>query len=219
MYLPSVARVQEEHGNLKWKRDNDVREIDGPVTKRKVFSLCGRLTGHLPVCGWLRPAVSFLKRKANEAADAWDDVIEDSLVNGLIEEIMTQINTDDPARGQWDVKGNEVTVWADASMLALGVVLEIEGEVVEDGCWLRPTDGTHINMAELDAALKGVNMAILWGAKRVRLMTDSRTVYHWITDLLSGKARQALDWAGNWHGNDRANDDAKQRPDTVSHPV
>ncbi|XP_043198082.1 uncharacterized protein LOC122368321 [Amphibalanus amphitrite] len=182
-------RVQEEHGNLKWKRDNDVREIDGPVTKRKVFSLCGRLTGHLPVCGWLRPAVSFLKRKANEAADAWDDVIEDSLVNGLIEEIMTQINTDDPARGQWDVKGNEVTVWADASMLALGVVLEIEGEVVEDGCWLRPTDGTHINMAELDAALKGVNMAILWGAKRVRLMTDSRTVYHWITDLLSGKAR------------------------------
>ena len=182
-------RVWGEQDRLEWKRDNDVREIVGPVTKRKVFSLCGQLTGHLPVCGWLRPAASFLKRRANEAASAWDDVINDPEVDQLIEEIVRKVKTDDPARGRWDTKGDEVTVWVDASMLALGMVIEVDGEVVEDGCWLRPGDGTHINLAELDAALKGVNMAILWGARRIRLMTDSRTVFHWITDLLSGKAR------------------------------
>ena len=182
-------RVWEEQDGLKWKRDNNVREIVGPVTKRKVFSLCGQLTGHLPSCGWLRPAASFLKRRANEAASAWDDVIDDPQVQRLIDEIMKRVAAEDPARGRWDVKGDEVTVWVDASMLALGVVMEVGGEVVEDGCWLRHDDGMHINLAELEAALKGVNMAILWGASRIRLMTDSRTVFHWISDLLSGKAR------------------------------
>ena len=80
-------------------------------------------------------------------------------------------------------------MWVDASMLALGVALEVAGEIVEDGCWLRPNDGTHINIAELDAAIKGVNLAILWGMSHIQLMTDSRTVYHWVTDTLSGKAR------------------------------
>ena len=157
-------RVLEEHGALEWKRDNDVREIAGPLTKRKVFSLCGQLTEHLPVCGWLRPAASFLKRKVNEAAKAWDDVIGDVQLGRLTEEIMTKVRTGDPARGRWNASGGQMTVWVDASMLALGVVLEVDGEVVEDGCWLRPDDGAHINMAELDAALKGVNMAILWGS-------------------------------------------------------
>ena len=106
-----------------------------------------------------------------------------------IEEITKKVATDDPARGRLDVKGDEVTVWVDASMLALGVAIEVDGEVVEDVYWLRPSDGTHINMAELDAALKGVNMVIFWGAAKVRLMTDSRTVFHWIADLLGGKAR------------------------------
>ena len=34
-------RVWGERSSLKWKRDNDIPEIVGPVTKRKVFSLCG----------------------------------------------------------------------------------------------------------------------------------------------------------------------------------
>ncbi|XP_043206517.1 uncharacterized protein LOC122372905 [Amphibalanus amphitrite] len=183
-------RVWGEQGALMWKRDNDVREAAGPVTKRKVFSLCGQLTGHLPVCGWLRPATSLLKRRANRAASGWDDEIDDPDVERLMDEIVKRVRAEDPARGRWDVKGDRITVWTDASALAMGVVVEVGDEVVEDGSWLRPDNGVqHINMAELDAALKGVNMAILWGAEKVRLMTDSRTVYHWMTDLLSGRAR------------------------------
>ena len=182
-------RVDGEGTDLRWKRDNEVQDVKRPLTRRSVFSLCGRLTGHLPVCGWLRPASSYLKRRANSASSTWDGPIEDPQVDELVAEVIEKVKAEDPARGRWSVRGDRATVWVDASMLALGVAIEVDGEIVEDGCWLRPNDGTHINIAELDAAIKGVNLAILWGMSHIRLMTDSRTVYHWVTDTLSGKAR------------------------------
>lgn len=43
----------------------------------------------------------------------------------------------------------------DASSLATGVALEIDGDIVEDACWLRPDgDSQHVNLTELDAMLK-----------------------------------------------------------------
>ena len=47
----------------------------------------------------------------------------------------------------------------------------------------------HINLAELDAVVKGFNLAMAWKMKNLTLMTDFQTVYHWIADTLSGKAR------------------------------
>ena len=81
-----------------------------------------------------------------------------------------------------------MTVWVDASSLALGAVL-VNGHVVEDGTWLRHDDASHINMAELDAVVKGMNLAIMWNMKKLHLCTDSLTVYHWISDTLTGRAR------------------------------
>ena len=44
--------------------------------------------------------------------------------------------------------GKEITVWVDASFVATGVALETNGTVIEDACWLRPTnDAQHINLA------------------------------------------------------------------------
>lgn len=72
----------------------------------------------------------------------------------------------------------------------MGVVLESRGTILEDACWLRPTDDSqHINLAELDAMLKGVNLALQWQAKVVHLYTDSLCVYHWLTNTLTGKTR------------------------------
>ena len=181
-------RVSAGEEGLQWRRDNPV-ETEYTLTKRGVFSLCGRLTGHHPVCGWLRPAASYLKRRVNELSDVWDEVITEKSISDMVTEVLEKVAADDPAKGRWDVQGDELTVWTDASSLALGVAIEVEGEIVEDGSWLRRDDGTHINVAELDAVLKGVNMAILWGAKKIRLMTDSQTVYHWIANTLSGKSR------------------------------
>jgi len=181
--------VWGEQGKLSWKRSNVIGEIPSLLTRRSVFSLCGKLVGHLPVCGWLRVATAFVKRRANLLSSTWDEEICDGLLRSMLEDMVQKVKVNDPARGRWDVYGEEATVWVDASSLALGVVIEVDGCVVEDASWLRAEDASHINMAELDAVIKGINMAIMWNVKRLHLKTDSATVYHWISDTLTGKAR------------------------------
>lgn len=57
-------------------------------------------------------------------------------------------------------KMNEATLWVDASSLAMEAVLEVDGKVIEDACWLQQDEGSHINLAELDAAVRSINLAI-----------------------------------------------------------
>ena len=51
-------------------------------------------------------------------------------------------------------------------------------------------------MAELDAAIRGLNLAIVWGAMTVSLRTDSATVHRWLDDAVSGRARLRTSAAG-----------------------
>lgn len=181
--------VWGEPGKLLWRRSNPVGEAPCVLTRRSVFSCCGKLVGHLPVCGWLRAASAFIKRRANMLSSSWDEEIHDECLHFMLRDVYQRLASHDPARGRWDVDGIEATVWVDASSLALGAVLEVGGHVVEDGTWLRHDDAAHINMAELDAVVKGVNMAVMWNMKKLHLCTDSLTVYHWVSDTLTGKAR------------------------------
>ena len=48
----------------------------------------------------------------------------------MIEELLNKVAADDPAKGRWNVAGSDVTVWTDASSLALGVAIELDGEVL-----------------------------------------------------------------------------------------
>ncbi|XP_043225017.1 uncharacterized protein LOC122383025 [Amphibalanus amphitrite] len=108
-------------------------------------------------------------------------------------QVAARIKLADPATGPWCVTGESLVVCTDASSLAGGVVLmdATSGGIIEDGSWLRPEAqaALHINMAELDAALSGVNLAIAWGATTIELRTDSATVAKWIDDALSGRSR------------------------------
>ena len=181
--------VWGERGTLRWKRDNDFGAVPERLTRRSVFSLCGKLTGHYPVCGWLRVAVSYIKRRANGASEGWDDPIVGDDVRVMLTEVVEQVKRSDPASGRWDVAGDKAKVWVDASSLATGVVVEVDGSTIEDASWLRTDDASHINMAELDAVIKGLNVALVWGFKEIELLTDSATVHRWICDGLSGKNR------------------------------
>lgn len=78
----------------------------------------------------------------------------------MLVETVQRVKCSDPARGRWDVNSEEAVVWVDASSLAMGAALEVDGNIVEDACWLRQNDCTHINLAELDAVLRGVNLAV-----------------------------------------------------------
>ena len=86
---------------------------------------------------------------------------------------MDQLECEDPVKGHWDIEGQEAIAWVDASALAYGVVLEVDGHVIVDASWLRKDNVTDINMAELDAVVKGINLALTWEMKHIRIMTDS----------------------------------------------
>ena len=80
---------------------------------------------------------------------------------------------DDPVGGKWlaAVDGS-ICVWTDTSNLATGVVVTANGCVIEDAAWLRrESDTTHINIRELDAAIRGVNLAVKWNFKSFTLKT------------------------------------------------
>lgn len=76
----------------------------------------------------------------------------------------------DPAGGDWCVNGWEINVWVDVSSLAIGVALERHRTVLEDACWLQPENNAqHINLAELDTILKGINLALQWQSQVLHL--------------------------------------------------
>ena len=114
----------------------------------------------------------------------------------MVDDVVRRVSLHDPAGGRRDVSGTIATVWVDASSVALSVALEVNDHIVEDICYLRPDDCSHINMVEMDAALKGLNVAVAWGMTSIRLMTDSVTVHRWIFDTLTGKARLKTKAAG-----------------------
>ena len=182
--------VSQELGRLVWRRDNEVGPPPAELTRRAVFSWCGRLIAHMPVCGWLRPAAAWLKRRVNDVTRGWDDVTSDETLQKQISHVAARVAAQDPAHGPWNVQTDRAVVWVDASSVATGVVVETsEGDVIEDGSWLRKDDSTHINVAELNAAVRGINMAIAWRMRNIELRTDSSTVHRWVDDALSGRAR------------------------------
>ena len=81
-------------------------------------------------------------------------------------------------------------VWCDASSTATGVLLEIGGVVTEDAAWLRKKDdASHINAAELDAVLEGINLALKWELSNVHLKTDSAIVVSWVKSIVTNERR------------------------------
>ena len=77
-------------------------------------------------------------------------------------------------------------MWADSSAIARGVVLtdpDTEA-VLEDASCLRTDEDAdmHINMAEPDATVSGVNMTLVasWRLQKLDVRTHSVTVQRWL---------------------------------------
>lgn len=180
--------VKDHTGCLQFRRGNGIPRVPEKMTRRQVFSLCGQLTGHYPVGGWLRIACSFLKRESG--AGLWGAPVSER-VAAMLRQLVERVEREDPVRGPWHVpETTRGRVWCDASSIALGAAIEIGGAVVEDGAWLRkPADVGHINTAELEAVIKGINLATKWRLKDIELMTDSATVKSWLDSVLSDASR------------------------------
>ena len=50
-------------------------------------------------------------------------------------------------------------------------------------------DGAYINIAELDALLKGLNMALKWQCRIISICCDSVSVCKWVESDISGDKR------------------------------
>ena len=74
-------------GGLQWTRDSLVDAPPAKITRRAVFSWCGRLVAHFPVCGWLRPAVAWLKRSVNDMTRGWEDEVKDDGIRGKMNHV------------------------------------------------------------------------------------------------------------------------------------
>lgn len=71
-------------------------------------------------------------------------------------EVVTKVHQDDPSQSDRCITREEVNTWVGARSLAMGVVLERHGAILEDAFWLHPTsDAQHITLTELDTTLEG----------------------------------------------------------------
>ena len=176
--------AKDKTGRLVFTRANTIPDVGDVMTRKELFSVCGKLVGHYPRAGWLRVACSYMKRHAS--GQAWNDYVGDA-VRDRMREVVEEVEKSDPVTGIWKApKSDSGVVWCDASDLAMGVILEIGGTEVEDASWVRKkNDYNHINVAELEAVLKGINLCAKWGLQKVEVVTDSATVYGWINLTLT----------------------------------
>lgn len=180
-------KMKWANGELRWERGNELPILDERISRRELFSVCGLLVGHYPVCGWLRVACSFVKRVSE--GSRWDDDIGPR-AQTLLSEILQNVNENDPVGGRWAVSNSSCRLWCDASSIAIGCAVEVNGEIIEDSSWLRKRDdGNHINVSELESVLKGLNLVAKWNFRKVEVLTDSVTVHSWLVATLNGTHR------------------------------
>ena len=60
----------------------------------------------------------------------------------------------------------------------------------------KKNDYNHINVAELDAVLKSINLAIKWGLREIEIRTDSAMVLSWVTSTVEKSGRIRTKSAG-----------------------
>ena len=88
---------------------------------------------------------------------------------------------------------SKAILWCDASTLALGVCLDVDEQRIEDASWLREVnDCRHINLVELEAVVKRLNLAIAWGFSDIELRLDSQVVCGWISNVIDNVQRNKL---------------------------
>ena len=80
-----------------------------------------------------------------------------------------------------------------ASKIAYAVALKKKNETIEDEAWQQKAGyNTHINPEELNAAVKGVNLAMKCNPRDIAIMTNSVAVYSRSRQLVFNIVRKNL---------------------------
>ena len=93
-------KLMNKTGKLMFRRGNKIPAIEGEISRRELFSICGKLLGHYPVAGWLWLACSYVKRRASGVD--WEDR-DDCKTLKVIQEILVDVEKKDPVTGAWHI--------------------------------------------------------------------------------------------------------------------
>lgn len=108
----------------------------------------------------------------------WNNTVEYTFIHCMLTETVTRVREMDPVVGDWCVSVQKMKVWVGTSSLAMGTSLEVNGGIVEDACWLcLAGDAKHINLAELNAMIKGINLTLQWQMTVLHLVTNSVCIH------------------------------------------
>ena len=179
-------RVEEGASGLVWKRDGQLPTLSADcVTRHQLHSWIGKLLSHYPVVGWLHTACGFLQHCTACKEIAWDQLVSTETCAKAADLLVLLCDKGDPAHRFWAVDPRQRAIlWADASSLALGIALEVDGAIIEDATWLHKTeDKAHINMSELDAVIHSVNLCVKWGVRWLTIKIDSATAHRWLKSI------------------------------------
>ena len=80
-----------------------------------MFSLCGKLIGHLPVCSWLRVVAGIIKQRAGATSERWDVWTYDASLRRMLTETINKVNQADLCKGKCCVNSEELNIWVDVS--------------------------------------------------------------------------------------------------------
>ena len=84
-------------GKLLFSRANEIPEVGQTMTRRELFSMCGKLVGHYPRAGWLRVASSYVKHHAEGVK--WGDDIGEA-ARERVREMVEEVRTNDTVRDE-----------------------------------------------------------------------------------------------------------------------
>ncbi|KAF4722770.1 hypothetical protein FOZ63_025105 [Perkinsus olseni] len=180
-----------------WHRRGPVPVLE-QFSRRGVHRWAGRFVSHYPLAGWARPAFSAIKRLACVRHDGhkalWDEPLDPQVLHAC-ECLQRDIDQrGDSVGGQWQYNlAGPWRLFTDSSQHAYGTVLCIGGVTVEDATHLRRVgDRRHINLAELDALVRGLQLvdkyirALRWTSRLpLTICCDNRSAVSWVTRHLA----------------------------------
>eukprot|EP00794_Sanderia_malayensis_P013420 gene13420-14796_t len=94
-------RLKLVNGDLMFYRSNQLPVMPDILTRRELFSICGKLTGHYPVAGWLRVACSYVKRQAQ--GTQWENFAGKE-TEYMLRDMLERVNKEDPVTGVLNVR-------------------------------------------------------------------------------------------------------------------
>ena len=182
-------RVTRLGGELRWMR-KPIQDIEVRTARDLATMLGEAAASHLPCLGPVRAEVSLLRsvlgRWIGSDMTRWDADIPDDIAL-CWGKTHASLKQEESRSYQWKIPDSGTyRLYCDASNILLGGMMRIKNDGVESGdifdFSVLNKNQVHINVAELEAALTGINILTEYAPREadVEIFVDSKTCRAWL---------------------------------------